>query len=84
MEKLEKILVLYNEIEAKLLDGMLTEREIPHIIRSYYDSAYDGMWQTQFGWGHIEAPLAWKSEIIEMYSKMSGSIVPDEDQDTQG
>jgi hypothetical protein len=72
MEKLEKILVLNNEIEAKLLDGMLSERNIPHIIRSYYDSAYDGMWQTQFGWGHLEAPIVWEAEILAIYNEMSG------------
>ena len=51
-----KILVFKNEIEAMLLDEILTEKQIPHMIRSYHDSAYDGLWQTQSGWGHIEAP----------------------------
>lgn len=70
MEKLEKILVFDNEIEAKLLEEILNERNIPHIIRSYHDSAYDGLWQTQSCWGHLEAPEIYKEEILEIYSKM--------------
>lgn len=70
MEKLEKILVFDNEFEAKLLEEILNERNIPHIIRSYHDSAYDGLWQTQSCWGHLEAPEIYKEEILEIYSKM--------------
>ena len=71
MEKLEKILVLNNEIEAKLLEGILQENNIPHIFRSYHDSAYDGLWQTQSCWGYLEAPVVYKEEILEIYSKMA-------------
>ena len=66
-----KILVFNNEFEAKLLDEILNEKEIPHLIRSYHDSAYDGLWQMQSSWGHIEAPDEYRKEILELYSKMS-------------
>jgi hypothetical protein len=71
MEKLEKILFFKNQFEAKLLDEILNEKNIPHIVRSYHDSAYDGLWQTPSGWGHLEAPLAYQEEILEIYSKMA-------------
>ncbi len=60
-----------NEIEAMLLDEILTEKQIPHLIRSYHDSAYDGLWQTQSGWGHIEAPEEYTDEILRTYNQMS-------------
>jgi hypothetical protein len=66
-----KILMLKNEIEAMLLDEILTEKQIPHLIRSYHDSAYDGLWQMQTGWGHIEAPEEFTDEILEVYNHMS-------------
>lgn len=66
-----KILVFNNEFEANLLDGILTEKGIPHIIRSYHDSAYDGLWQTKSVWGHIEAAEAYKEEIINIYNEIS-------------
>lgn len=66
-----KILLFKNEIEAMLLDEILTEKQIPHVIRSYHDSAYDGLWQTQSGWGHIEAPEEYSDEILALYKQMS-------------
>jgi hypothetical protein len=66
-----KILVFNNEFEATLLDGLLNENGIPHIIRSYHDSAYDGLWQTRSIWGHIEAPEEYREEILDLYKGMS-------------
>ena len=58
-----KIAVLDNEIEARLLESVLRERNIPHLLRSYHDTAYDGLFQTQKGWGIISAPLSFRKEI---------------------
>lgn len=71
MEKTVKILMFKNQMEAMLLDEILTEKQIPHIIRSYHDSAYDGLWQTISGWGHIEAPEEYTDEIVKTYNEMS-------------
>ncbi|MBK7132223.1 MAG: hypothetical protein IPH69_05165 [Bacteroidales bacterium] len=71
MSKQVKILIFRNEIEAMLLNEILTDKNIPHLIRSYHDSAYDGLWQSQSGWGHIEAPEELKEEIIAIYNTMS-------------
>ena len=66
-----KILLFQNEIEAMLLDEILTDMQIPHLIRSYHDSAYDGLWQSQSGWGHVEAPEEYREEILRTYNEMS-------------
>jgi len=71
MENTEKILILENQIEAKLMEEILTDKDIPFIIRSYHDSAYDGLWQMQSGWGHIEAPPKYKDEILKVYKIVS-------------
>ena len=60
-----------NEIEAMLLDEILTEKQIPHMIRSYHDSAYNGLWQSQSGWGHLEAPEEYAEEIRNTYDLMA-------------
>ncbi len=70
MGKFKKILVLENEIEARLLESILKERGIPHLIRSYYDSAYDGIFQAQKGWGHLEAPEEFEDEIKTIYESV--------------
>ena len=66
-----RVLYFKNEIEAMLLNEILNEKKIPHLIRSYHDSAYDGLWQTQSGWGHVEAPEEYADEIISIYNQMS-------------
>jgi len=72
MSRTIKILVFENEIEANLLDGLLKERDIPHVIRSYHDSAYDGLWQYHAGWGQLDAPEEYRDEILNIYGGMTG------------
>lgn len=71
MSKTEKILVLYNQFEASLLEDILKDRGIPCILKSYHDSAYDGMWQSQNGWGQLDAQPEHKEEILAIYSEIS-------------
>ena len=66
MEDFTKVIVLENDIEANLLDSILNERQIPHIMQSYYDTAYDGLYQTQKGWGHVSAPVLYHEVIKEV------------------
>jgi predicted DNA-binding transcriptional regulator len=70
MEEYKKAATLENEIESQLLDSILNERNIPHRITSYYDTAYDGLYQTQKGWGYISAPKAYLKEIQEIISSI--------------
>jgi len=67
-DEYKRIATLENEIEARLLDSILNERNVPHLIMSYYDTAYDGLYQTQKGWGYISAPGAYLEEIREIIS----------------
>ena len=68
MEDYKKAVTLDNEIEAGLLESILNERGIPHRMRSYHDTAYDGLFQTQKGWGIINAPESCGEEIREILS----------------
>ena len=70
MDRTVKVVVLENEVQARLLESVLKEREIPHLIRSYHDSAYDGLFQVSKGWGCVEAPQKYKSQILEILNDM--------------
>ncbi len=70
MEPLKKILVLENDVEAQLIDSVLTQRGIPHIMRSYHDTAMDGIFQAAKGWGHVESEESYAKEIIEIYQEL--------------
>ena len=58
------IAVLENEVQAQLLDDILTEQNIPHIMRSYRDLVYDGLFQLSKGWGRVDAPEQYKDNIL--------------------
>ncbi|MFO7786082.1 MAG: hypothetical protein ACQET7_09840 [Thermodesulfobacteriota bacterium] len=66
MEGYVKAATLENDIEALLLKSVLKERGIPHFLRSYHDTAYDGLFQAQKGWGVVTAPEDRVGEILEI------------------
>ena len=66
MDDYVKVAILENEVEAGFLDSILSERQIPHLMRSYHDMAFDGLFQAQKGWGHVSVPLAYKEEVLEI------------------
>ena len=68
MADFKQILVLDNEIEANIMEDILKERDIPHIIQSYHVPGYDGVFQFHMGWGHIESAEKYRDEIIEIYN----------------
>jgi len=78
MERYKKVVVLNNEMEAKIVENMLNDRGIPHRIRSYHDSAYDGLFQAQKGWGIVEAPPEFEDEIKDLCGALPGEIIPEE------
>ena len=71
MENLEKIVVLNDEVQAELVDSLLSEAGIPHIMRTYYDAALDGLFQASKGWGHVEAPRNYREEILAIIAGLN-------------
>ena len=70
MDDYIKITVLENTIEAQLIDSILSEKNIPHRIRSFHDTAYDGLYQFQKGWGEVFAPLDHQEEVMEILNSI--------------
>lgn len=68
-----RITVLENEIEARLIRSVLEDRNLPHMIRSYHDTAYDGLYQFQMGWGELSAPEEYKQEIERLLASIRQS-----------
>ena len=61
-----KVVVLEDQFEAQLLSSILAERDIPHTLRSYHDTAYDGLFQATKGWGAVYASPLHKETILEI------------------
>ena len=66
MDNIKKIAVIDNIVQAQMLESILKEQAIPHIMKTYHDSVYDGLFQGQMGWGHVEAPEEYESEILAL------------------
>jgi len=80
-ERFEKIAGLDNEVQAELMDAVLTDRKIPHIMQSYHDSALDGLFQAGKGWGVILAHESSRQEILtalEDIRQQSSSASPED------
>lgn len=84
MPSINRIISLQDEIEATRMAVELERRGIPHVIRSFHDSAYDGLFQMQIGWGAIEADEKHRREIEEIYADLrsggsaGGGTAPDD------
>ncbi len=80
-----KITILDNEIEAQLMEASLKQNEIPFMIRSYHDTAMDGLYQQQKGWGAVYAPEQYEDDILELLDAVrnrdsdNGDETPDAD-----
>lgn len=66
-------LTFRNEAEARLLESVLVEEDIPHFIRSFQDAAYGQTWPNPGGWGQLEAPPEYHARIREMYDDLVSS-----------
>ena len=70
-----KIAVLENAIEAQLLSSVLTQYEIPHRLRSYHDTAYDGLFQLQKGWGEIYGPNSVRQQVLDALLELRSQAI---------
>lgn len=50
---MKKLIKPENEAEANVIKSVLEEHGIYAEIKSFHDTAYDGLFQAQYGWGVI-------------------------------
>ncbi|MFM1943239.1 MAG: hypothetical protein RI897_2221 [Verrucomicrobiota bacterium] len=67
---LVKVAVLDTEVQAELVGAVLRDQGIPHILRTYRDSAYDGLFQGMRGWGHVEAAERDREAVLQVIRDM--------------
>ena len=68
-----------NEAEANVIKSILEQHGIYAEIKSFHDTAYDGLFQSQYGWGVIrvsEADLIEAKRIIEEWKNASFEEIP--------
>ncbi len=68
-----------NSAEAGALQSLLRQNGIQAQVISYHDTAYDGLFQAQYGWGIIrvdEADFAEAERIVREWKEASPGDVP--------
>lgn len=78
-----KIAVLENAIEAQFLSSMLAQYNIPHRVRSYHDTAYDGLFQLQKGWGEIYSPVDFRQQILDAIADLRSQPIDAHDNEPE-
>lgn len=68
-----------NEAEASAIQLVLKEHGIHAEVRSFHDTAYDGLYQAQYGWGVIQVPdsdLPEAQKIVAEWKNASPEDLP--------
>ena len=75
-ERFKKITVAENQFEADLITQTLADEGIPCLIRSYHDTAYDGLFITQKGWAAVMVPEASAPKADAIITELRQGIKP--------
>lgn len=77
MDEFETIATLQSDVEASLLEGRLVSLGIDALFNTYYDSAYDGLFQMQKGWGCVQARHKDAERVIAELEALRAEAVDD-------
>ena len=75
-----KIATVENKFEADVLTNTLKKECIPVMVRSFHDTAYDGIYIPQKGWGIILVPAEDKDKAEEIITAVKNTIIEDTEQ----
>jgi len=75
-ERFKKITVAENQFEADLITQTLADEGIPCLIRSYHDTAYDGLFITQKGWAAVMVPEESAHKADALITELRQGIKP--------
>jgi len=79
LDNFVKIFVVENKFEADMLSQALQREGVPVMVRTFSDTAYDGLYIPQKGWAAIMVPEEFRAlgekvvnEFKEAFSKRGG------------
>lgn len=67
---MKKVLVFNHEIEAEWMAEILDEEGIPYHIQSYHQAGLNGIFQLEYGWGHLEVDPEHKEWVLKAYKEL--------------
>ena len=73
-KSLVKVFTLKNRFEADIIKGELEKERIPVLIRNFRDTAYDGIYIPQKGWGEVRVPEKDKKRAEEIIDALENAF----------
>jgi len=70
--------VVENRFEGDRVTQTLKEAEIPFLIKSFLDTAYDGLYIPQKGWAAVMVPEKFREAAESMISEVKKSFQKEE------
>ncbi len=70
-EEFVPVKVAENAFEADRIREALEQEGIPVLVRTFQDTAYDGIYVAQKGWGYVEVPEPEKARAEKIVAEIS-------------
>ena len=70
--------IVENRFEGDRISQSLQEAGIPFMVKSFLDTAYDGLYIPQKGWGMVLVPETFVEEAERIISEVKGSFKEEE------
>ena len=77
-----KVGTVENRFEGDRISQALQEARIPFLIKSFLDTAYDGLYIPQKGWGVVMVPEKNREEAKRLISEVKKIFIKEEDDET--
>jgi ketol-acid reductoisomerase len=75
--------IVENRFEGDRVSQALNEAGIPFLMKSFLDTAYDGLYIPQKGWGAVMVPENFKEEAEKIIFEVKGSFTKEEEDETE-
>jgi hypothetical protein len=68
-----KVKIVENQFEADIIKGVLENEGVPVMVRSFHDTSFDGIFESQKGWGVILVPDGKKEKALIVIEQLKDS-----------
>jgi ketol-acid reductoisomerase len=75
--------IVENRFEGDRVSQALNEAGITFLMKSFLDTAYDGLYIPQKGWGAVMVPENFKEEAEKIIFEVKGSFTKEEEDETE-
>jgi len=82
-EKFVRLKVVQSLFEGQRIQALLQAAKIPTMLNSYGDTAMDGLYQTQKGWGEVRVPESRKAEAEKIVEENAPATTGMPDQEVE-